>query len=82
VSFITKLEDRSEKALYRGGLALYGLQRFDEAAEVLRVLETKFPESAAGKHELARTFLRIKEHKTGVYDRKSCTWLPNFDHQK
>jgi hypothetical protein len=70
VSFIAKLEDRSEKALYRGGLALYGLQRFDEAAEVLRVLETKFPEIAAGKHELARTLLRIKEQKTGVYNWK------------
>ncbi|KAE9362710.1 SET domain-containing protein [Stipitochalara longipes BDJ] len=54
VSFIQNVEDRSEKALYR----------------VLQVLETKFPGSAAGKHELARTNLRIKEQRTGVFEWK------------
>ncbi|KAN0105814.1 hypothetical protein V8E51_008690 [Hyaloscypha variabilis] len=59
---------RSEKALYRGSLALYCLQRFDEASEVLRVLEARFPKHAAAKHELARTNLRIEEQKTGIRD--------------
>jgi hypothetical protein len=63
VSFVQNLQGRSEKALYRGSLALYCLQRFDEASEVLRVLEARFPKNAAAKHELARTNLRIEEQK-------------------
>jgi hypothetical protein len=56
--------------LYRGGLTLYGVHRFDEAAEIYQILKARFPESAAGKHELDRTAIRIKEQKTGVYDWK------------
>ncbi|TVY47808.1 SET and MYND domain-containing protein [Lachnellula occidentalis] len=71
VSFIANPQDRSEKGLYRGGLALYGLRRFKEALETLEILVRKYPESAPGKYQLDRTRLRVAEQESGVYDFKA-----------
>ena len=71
VSFISNPQDRSEKGLYRGALALYGLRRFKEALEILEILIRKYPESAPGKYELSRTRLRVAEQESGVYDFKT-----------
>jgi hypothetical protein len=68
VSFIPELEKRSQKALYRGALALYELQRYGEAIDMLQILVQNFPESAPGRHELSRAQLRLAEQKTGNYD--------------
>lgn len=69
-TFIPSLEKRSEKALYRGSLALYGLRRFTECLEYLNFLVTKFSGSALGKLELARVQLRYNEQERGDYNFK------------
>lgn len=67
-AFIEDPNERSEKALYRGSLALYNLGRFSECHETLKILTAKFPVSDAGKFELGRVQLRMKEQKDGIYD--------------
>ncbi|TVY83563.1 hypothetical protein LSUE1_G003604 [Lachnellula suecica] len=71
VSFILNPEVRSEKGLYRGALALYGLGKYKEALGVLQILVRKYPESAPGKHEFERTRLRVAEQESGIYDWKA-----------
>ncbi|KAE8442535.1 hypothetical protein EG329_003250 [Mollisiaceae sp. DMI_Dod_QoI] len=71
VSFISNPQDRSEKGLYRGALALYGLGRYKEAIEVLEILLRKYPDSVPGKDELDRSRLRFAEQQSGVYDFKT-----------
>ncbi|TVY93518.1 Histone-lysine N-methyltransferase [Lachnellula willkommii] len=78
VSFIANPEDRSEKGLYRGALALYGLRRFKEALEMMEILVRKYPESAPGKCELDRTRLRVAEQESGVYDFKALYKATKF----
>ncbi|CAG8958015.1 hypothetical protein HYFRA_00000358 [Hymenoscyphus fraxineus] len=68
VSFVSNPNDRSEKGLYRGALALYGLGRFKEGHEILRILIDKYPNSTTGKQELERTRLRLLEQENGAYD--------------
>ncbi|KAI9049783.1 hypothetical protein LZ554_005934 [Drepanopeziza brunnea f. sp. 'monogermtubi'] len=70
-AFLVDPNDRSEKALYRGALALYNLGRYSECQELLKTHTAKFPTSEAGKFELARVQLRIKEQKSGVYNFKN-----------
>ncbi|KUJ12563.1 SET domain-containing protein [Mollisia scopiformis] len=71
ISFVSNREHRLEKGLYREALALYGLERYTEAVEVLELLVCKYPESTSGKHELARSRLRLAEQETGSYDFKA-----------
>lgn len=71
VSFVPNPQDRSEKGLYRGALALYGLGKYKEALETLETLIQKYPDSAPGKYELDRTRLRLAEQEKGVYDFKA-----------
>ncbi|KAK2627525.1 hypothetical protein QTJ16_003491 [Diplocarpon rosae] len=69
-SFIPNPENRSEKALYRGSLALYNLGRYAECRKLLQILTSKYPTSESGKYELARVQLRLHEQKSGVYNFK------------
>ncbi|CZT13036.1 related to TPR domain protein [Rhynchosporium graminicola] len=68
--FVDDLQARSEKALYRGALALYSLGRYCEALEALQVLTGKFPTSKAGASELLRVQARISEQDRGAYNFK------------
>ncbi|KAL2073601.1 hypothetical protein VTL71DRAFT_10927 [Oculimacula yallundae] len=69
-AFVQELEHRSEKALYRGALALYSLGRYHEAFGTLQVLTAKFPASKAGASELLRIQARMDEQDRGVYNFK------------
>lgn len=70
VSIIPNANDRSEKALYRGALALNNLSRYTESLELLQILTRKYPASEPGAFELSRANLRLKEQHTGIYDFK------------
>ena len=67
-TFISKPEDRSEKALYRGAQALYGMERFDDCARLLVVLIKKFPGCSSATKELSRVQQRLGEQRHGKYD--------------
>ncbi|TVY37295.1 Protein unc-45-like protein [Lachnellula subtilissima] len=72
-SFIANHKSRSDKAHYRGALALYGLGNFEESIVWLNRLIESFPESVAakqGRQELERVKLRVEEQKTGKYNWK------------
>ncbi|KAH7407333.1 hypothetical protein BKA64DRAFT_705742 [Cadophora sp. MPI-SDFR-AT-0126] len=69
-TFISDPVARSEKALYRGSLALYNLSRFQEALELLQILLNKYPASQSGTFELSRVKARLKEQNTGIYNFK------------
>lgn len=71
VSFIQNPQDRSEKALYRGALALYGLRRYKQASEILQTLVNKYPTNVPAKLQLNRCQTRLAEEKTGQYDFKA-----------
>ena len=68
--YIVDPSARSEKALYRGSLALYNLSRFQEALELLHTLLNKYPTSQSGAFELTRVKARLKEQNTGAYNFK------------
>lgn len=70
VAFVPDLKARSEKALYRGALALYSLGRFTDSLQHIRTLLSKFPNNPLGKRELERTRLRVEEQETGKYNLK------------
>lgn len=67
-SLVPNAQNKSEKALYRGALALYGLEKYQEALKMLQILVDKYPESFPGKSAFDRARLRVTEQKTGVYD--------------
>ncbi|KAK0100838.1 hypothetical protein ONS95_007285 [Cadophora gregata] len=69
-NFIVDHAARSEKALYRGALALYNLSRYQEALELLQILLNKYPASQSGAFELARIKARLREQNTGLYNFK------------
>jgi len=69
-SFIPNPQDISEKGLYRGALALYGLGSYKEAIEILQILIRKYPESTSGKFEFERATLRLAEQEQGIYNFK------------
>jgi hypothetical protein len=70
-SFIADPNFRSEKALYRGAAALYGLERYADALELLQILVNKCPKFVPAKIELNRTRERLKEQESGVYNFKA-----------
>ncbi|KAH7357056.1 hypothetical protein BKA65DRAFT_392716 [Rhexocercosporidium sp. MPI-PUGE-AT-0058] len=68
--YVQELRARSEKALYRGALALYNLRRYREAFETLQVLTAKYPASKPGAFEILRVQARINEQDHGIYSFK------------
>ncbi|KAF4633568.1 hypothetical protein G7Y89_g4550 [Cudoniella acicularis] len=68
VSIISNPDDRSKEGIYYGALALYSLERYKEALELLQILVRKYPDCTLFKGELDRTRLRITEQNGGVYD--------------
>ncbi len=75
-----------EKALYRGGKALYGLGRFSESCDIFQSLCDKYPSNSEGPKELERARLRHAEQKNGNYDFEAMykeiakTKSPQMDH--
>ncbi|KAL5323956.1 hypothetical protein ACEPPN_008498 [Leptodophora sp. 'Broadleaf-Isolate-01'] len=69
-TYIQDLRARSEKALYRGTLALYNLHRYREAFETLQELTTKYPTSKLGAFEMSRVQARLDEQDRGIYNFK------------
>ncbi|PVH83807.1 SET domain-containing protein [Cadophora sp. DSE1049] len=67
-AYIADPSARSEKALYRGSLALYNLSHFQEALKLLQILLNKYPASRSGGFELSCVKARLKEQNTGVYN--------------
>lgn len=63
---ITDLE-RSGKALFRKGQALYHLQRFRESCEVFKLLTSKHPDNDGTKAEFKRAIARLAEQEKGKY---------------
>ncbi|EDO02331.1 hypothetical protein SS1G_04807 [Sclerotinia sclerotiorum 1980 UF-70] len=78
--------DASEKALYRGGQALYGLGRFSECHDIFEHFCKKFPNSSVATAELKRVRCRLAEQQSGIYDFESIykeistTKPPHLDH--
>ncbi|KAF7879007.1 hypothetical protein EAF04_000207 [Stromatinia cepivora] len=78
--------DASEKALYRGGQALYGLGRFSECHDILQHFCRKSPNGPLATMELKRVRSRLSEQQSGIYDFKSIykeistTRPPHLDH--
>ncbi|KAL9044992.1 MAG: hypothetical protein Q9214_001912 [Letrouitia sp. 1 TL-2023] len=68
VGALTVDEQPSEKGLYRAALALYGLERFQESHETLRVLISHYPKCDAAKNEIIRTSQRLEEQEQGFYN--------------
>lgn len=58
----------NEKALFRGARALYSLGHYEEAQTYLDKLITAFSSNKDAKSLLAKTKLRLEEHKYGKYD--------------
>ncbi|KAM0159907.1 hypothetical protein ACHAPG_003341 [Botrytis cinerea] len=83
---MVSLEDAPEKALYRAGQALYGLERFSECHDIFEQLCAKFPNNAAATTGLKRVCRRVKEQESGIYDfgsiykELSTTRPPHLDH--
>lgn len=65
------LTDASEKALYRAGLALYGLGRFSECHDIFDHLCKKYPLYPPAATELKRVCCRLTEQQSGMYNFKS-----------
>ncbi|TVY56830.1 hypothetical protein LCER1_G002327, partial [Lachnellula cervina] len=61
----------SEKALYRGSKALYGLGRFSECCDLLQTLRETYPDNAQAARDLARARARLSEKQSGTYDFKT-----------
>ncbi|TGO08030.1 hypothetical protein BTUL_0230g00120 [Botrytis tulipae] len=80
------LDDAPEKALYRAGQALYGLERFSECHNIFEHLCAKYPNNSAATTGLKRVCRRIKEQESGMYDFRSIykelstTRPPHLDH--
>ncbi|TGO27412.1 hypothetical protein BPAE_0042g00250 [Botrytis paeoniae] len=80
------LEDVPEKALYRAGQALYGLERFSECHDIFEHLCAKYPNNFAATTGLKRVCRRVKEQESGMYDFRSIykelstTRPPHLDH--
>lgn len=76
----------NEKALSRKSLALYGLQRYQECCEVLKVLRIEYPSNVAAKGQLTRVVNRLAEQEYGKYQFKqlymeaSKLRPPHLDH--
>jgi len=68
VAFVPDIKARSEKALYRGALALYNLRRFKDSLRHLRTLLSNFPDNPLARQEMARVKLRIEEQEMGKYN--------------
>jgi hypothetical protein len=60
----------SEKALFRAAEALYQLQRFREARQVLETLHDSFPGNTKATEVLERVSTRCAEQVDGIYDFK------------
>ncbi|KAG4435228.1 hypothetical protein IFR05_009304 [Cadophora sp. M221] len=69
-TYIQDLRARSEKALYRGALALYSLRRYREAFQALQVLTAKYPTSKPGAFEMSQVQARLSEQDCGLYNFK------------
>ncbi|TEY48900.1 hypothetical protein BOTCAL_0290g00120 [Botryotinia calthae] len=83
---MVSLKDAPEKALYRAGQALYGLERFSECHDIFEHLCAKYPNNAAATTGLKRVSRRVKEQESGIYDfgsiykELSATRPPHLDH--
>ncbi|KAJ8069889.1 hypothetical protein OCU04_000300 [Sclerotinia nivalis] len=78
--------DAPNKALYRGGQALYGLGRFSECHDIFVHFSKKVPNGLLATMELKRVCCRLAEQQSGVYDFESIykeistTKPPHLDH--
>lgn len=70
VEFVSDPGERSAKALLRGAQALYGLARYAECEDMLRILEDKHGRSDIGNREMERVKMRLDEQRTGNYQFK------------
>ncbi|TVY48488.1 Histone-lysine N-methyltransferase, partial [Lachnellula occidentalis] len=61
----------SEKTLYRGAKALYGLGRFSECCDLLQTLRETYPGNAQAPRDLVRARVRLSEQRNGTYDFKA-----------
>lgn len=61
------LQKPTEKALYRKSSALYGLQRYRECCEVLKVICLDYPNNVEARRELSRATNRLAEQQYGRY---------------
>jgi len=60
--------ERSEKAVYRAGLALSGLRRYQECYNCFVTFVQLFPEHPQGEIQFKRATRLLAESKTGQYD--------------
>ncbi len=63
-------ETKSEKALYRAAMALYGLRRYEESRAVLETLLETYTDSVAARDRLVLVQQRLREQATGDFDFK------------
>ncbi|KAI9641637.1 hypothetical protein NHQ30_009491 [Ciborinia camelliae] len=66
--FVPAISDRTDKALYRGALALYALGRYNESAQLMKVTLERSPDNLDAQREYERVKLRVHESRTGEYN--------------
>ncbi|RAL16978.1 TPR domain protein [Aspergillus homomorphus CBS 101889] len=64
-------EPDTEKVLLRKALALYHLQRFEEACEVHKVLGKGYPGNKTARYQFNRAIARLAEQRSGRYNFKT-----------
>uniref|UniRef100_A0AC34G248 SET domain-containing protein n=1 Tax=Panagrolaimus sp. ES5 TaxID=591445 RepID=A0AC34G248_9BILA len=60
-----------EKALYRMGQAAYGMQKFEESANLFVEVVKKFPGNVTAREQLKRTMARLAEQRHGKFNFKA-----------